>query len=876
MSKRLDLRDAIFAALLFLLHLALAGPLAAAVANTEVENRLKDFFAEVYGGETVEARIRAGKEAEKYLESVKDRFKRHPFMHEFYMGQVKMYQGLAEMTAWEEDPARTASRDKARRLYKEAAGIFERVVQAVVGKMEVLEGGGGKVKRAGKRRASRRRRTARAKRMPPIYDEYQNVLSQINYYMGWTYYRLARTLTNKAEKDSALEASLAYFQLQVGDKITGEFNLVKSPLAADCFVGQGLVFAEQNKPKRVIELFKGLSAKNVAREVWPQILLLRVEAYMTQGQYRKVIADAAKVAVAALHAPQPTVVELQVQLRLLEAYAMGTHREEAQRENWSRQAVPLVLSLIGRGEPWSSEAVKILDGIKGKSVEPVRQVLSLEKLFAAKKYAQVAARAAAALETLNEKTQKELVVRARFLAGASLLASGDTEKGLAHLNRLLEKAPKHELTSRAVDACITAQWRTAEGDPSEKNVAALFAGIERVRKSFPDHEILKRAPWFEGAILYRRNKFDKALEKLAAVGPKDVDYASAKLMMVNASITLARGRKERGEAEKYLDGAGMELKALEKFNAQPGPAAQFLDMDALRRATAAAAVALAEAYLRPPVMNAKKAVASLKDFDKRFPGAKGLKNNIRTIESEALLAAGDTEGAVKSMRALLASGKGTEGMGVVVRLANRMEANISALREAGKEKEAAAKAVSLAKIYESLGDYFAERGKADSVEARTVLLRRARAFELAREYGEADKVYKSVLKELEKLPASDEKRGLELLVTRGLALMDEARGDEAMKKGKPSVALPLYASARERWRLLGGSFKARTDEWFEARYHLTLMHYKIGKEKKDLDGAWRVIRYFELTNPGLGGPEWKGRFLALKKKISEHKTGGTR
>jgi len=843
-----------------------ARPADAALVNTEVENNLNKFFAKVYGGQTVEARMAAGQEAEKYLLSVKDRFKRHPVMHEFYMGQVKMYQGLAAVNVWEEDPAKTAYRDKGRRLYEQSISTFESVVQKVVEKMEVYEGGG---------KVSRRKRTSRAprktkKRMPAIYNEYANVLSQINYYMGWTYYRKARTLTNATQKKNALETSLDYFRLQVGDKITGEFNLVKNPLAADCFVGQGLVLVEQGKQKDVIALFDGLTHKKVSREIWPQILLLKVESFMSQGQYKKVLNEANTVAVNAIKLPQPTVVELQIQLSLLTAYAMGSHREAGKREDYSRKAAQLATSLVSRGEPWRSETIKALGKLEGKASEPIKAVLELESLFGAGKYPLAAQKAEAALKTLNIKTHGELTIRARFIAGASLITTGKTEQGLAHLNWILKNAPKHELASDAAATCISAQWQKVQDDPSDENVKVFFAQLDMLRQSFPNHEIMKRAAWFEGATLINQDKLEEGIKKLSAIKLTDVDYASAKLMIANGAITIARTTKSAVAAQNLLDTAGDNLKALEKFMANPGEAAEFLDMNALRDITAGAIVALAEAYLRPPVLNAAKAVAALSNFEKRFPAVKGLEGTIRTIKSEALLATGKIEDAVKTMRALLSDKKtAAEGMGIVILLANRMEENITSLREAGKEKEAEANAESLAKVYDSLGQHFAETGRADSPDARTVRLRKARAFELARKYDKAQAVYEDTLKALSSIKDEEEKRSLELLVRRGMALMDEARGSEALKKGNSNTAAPLFDKAREHWRYLGGVFKARTNEWFEARYHLTLMHYKIGKIKGDLKGAFKVIRYFELTNPTLGGSDWKPRFLDLKGKITK-------
>jgi len=821
------------------------------LGDVEVEAKLRAFFIRVYSDQELENRLAAANEAETYLASVKSRFGRTAFMYDFYLGQVRMYQGQAQMTVWELEPSKTKARDDAKALYKEAISILERVVQAVVGKMESIEGSG---------RSSRR--------TPAIYSEYEKLLSRIHYHIGWTFYRLSETLT-KAEKESALDSALSYFRLLVGDKIGSDSDL-RNAFVADCFAGMGLVMAAKGMNKEVLDLLDKVTSREADRNVWPQIVLLKVDALMALNRFGDVYTVAERTAFATNLVATPTSIDLQIQLRVLEALVEGTHRMRNLRDSLSRKAAALALGLAGRGEPWRSTALATLERAEGGAITSVKQILELEDKFRDADYAGVSAGAVKLLETLDEKTQPELGVRCRFLAGAAMVGSGEVEKGLPHLTWIIKNAPEHELAASAAATCVTAQWKTVEANPTDDNVKTLFDMIDQVKKLNPNHAILGRTSWFKGAAFARQDKFAEALAQLGAVKRADPDFASATLMTANLSIRAARIEKQQQGALEYLNKAVEALKVLEAFVADPGEAGETIDIADLTRICSTTWVALAEEFLRAPAAKPDAAFAALKDFEKRFPKAGEMRGRILTLEIEALMGTGKTDMAVKAVQKLMSDKESSqEGLGVVIRLANHMEADISKLSDLGQLPEAEKRALALVELYESLEDYYESEGRSGSPEARTVMIRMARALELAREYEDAKDVYQEMLDNLAASEGKAEDQGLRMLITRGLALLDEAVGDEAKRNKDTDKALTSWGVARQQWRVLSKSVAPRSEDWYEARYHLILTHYKIGNEAGELDGARKVMRYFELSNPSLGGGHWAPMFKELRDKMGK-------
>lgn len=67
------------------------------------------------------------------------------------------------------------------------------------------------------------------------------------------------------------------------------------------------------------------------------------------------------------------------------------------------------------------------------------------------------------------------------------------------------------------------------------------------------------------------------------------------------------------------------------------------------------------------------------------------------------------------------------------------------------------------------------------------------------------------------------------------------------------------AAALKQWRLVARGRKPHTEAWYRAKYHVAAAQLQLGEKQQ----AAQLIRYLQVTPPGLGKTSWKGRFEQL-------------
>ena len=67
--------------------------------------------------------------------------------------------------------------------------------------------------------------------------------------------------------------------------------------------------------------------------------------------------------------------------------------------------------------------------------------------------------------------------------------------------------------------------------------------------------------------------------------------------------------------------------------------------------------------------------------------------------------------------------------------------------------------------------------------------------------------------------------------------------------------------ARDRWRIIARRARRRSELWFEAKYSVALVLFKLG----DKQGAAKLILYLEATED-LAASGWHDRFAELKRR----------
>jgi tetratricopeptide (TPR) repeat protein len=68
--------------------------------------------------------------------------------------------------------------------------------------------------------------------------------------------------------------------------------------------------------------------------------------------------------------------------------------------------------------------------------------------------------------------------------------------------------------------------------------------------------------------------------------------------------------------------------------------------------------------------------------------------------------------------------------------------------------------------------------------------------------------------------------------------------------------------ALAQWRRVAARSRPNTETWYEAKYSVALAQFQLGRN----DEAARLIRYLQITPPGLEGSPWNDKFLALLKR----------
>jgi tetratricopeptide (TPR) repeat protein len=71
--------------------------------------------------------------------------------------------------------------------------------------------------------------------------------------------------------------------------------------------------------------------------------------------------------------------------------------------------------------------------------------------------------------------------------------------------------------------------------------------------------------------------------------------------------------------------------------------------------------------------------------------------------------------------------------------------------------------------------------------------------------------------------------------------------------------------ALDQWRLVASRTKPRTSRWYEAKYSVALVQFKLG----DRESAATLLRYLLETPPGLKGTDWEATYSDLLRKCGQ-------
>ena len=76
------------------------------------------------------------------------------------------------------------------------------------------------------------------------------------------------------------------------------------------------------------------------------------------------------------------------------------------------------------------------------------------------------------------------------------------------------------------------------------------------------------------------------------------------------------------------------------------------------------------------------------------------------------------------------------------------------------------------------------------------------------------------------------------------------------------TGLNEHENALAEWRLVARAAEPSSERWWEAKYMIVFMHYRMRNYKE----AAKIIGVTKALHPSLGGPELSKKFLELEKR----------
>ncbi|NOZ21063.1 MAG: tetratricopeptide repeat protein [Planctomycetes bacterium] len=363
---------------------------------------------------------------------------------------------------------------------------------------------------------------------------------------------------------------------------------------------------------------------------------------------------------------------------------------------------------------------------------------------------------------------------------------------------------------------------------------AYVASLKDLLRRFPEHADRNDVRYRLARILEEKKKFAAAAQEYERVDPDSPLRRGAVDRAAGCLERLLRDAWAKGEAPEQEKDLLAKVVALLKEAGRPLGEGERQDKEG-REANAIAAnacVRLARLYLNDKIKQPGKAVSLLTDFGRKHPNEPGALEDALFMEAWALGSLGKLDaGLAKLQKARAAFPKSTKAGPAAITLALGFEMRARSAKtpkKGGSARETAAELFTLA--LQSPGT-----GEQESVQ---MWLHLAEIYVEAKEWKQAKQAYST----LERLfPKA-------VNVHEGLARCDTGLGE--------------FKEALVEWRFLERAAKPGSEKWWEAKYMIVFMHYKLRDYKK----VQKIISVTKVLRPSLGGPKYREKFLDMEKR----------
>ena len=766
---------------------------------------------------------------------------------DFLEADIVRGRGEAALDEWRRAPkkAKPPLRREARRYLEQATRDYDRVRKTCEKSLQDIED------------AFKGRDVSRDRK----WQEASKHVSRARYQLAWQHYRVG----DLADKETEADKRQGHFNkaLEGFSYFTSFTDMIKHHVVFDCFLGHSLCLHELERYDELIESLEGdfkieQQMRDAGRDRARQDALRRMMYLLVKGyDWRsrgKASVELEAIASQYLGALRPShdedVLDLEVAViraRNLAALLKAGGPSLRRMAGAYRRALDQMVSLVElHGDPWLSDLDKALGRPPTKT--PSREFGKAREYFNAKNYPKAIEVVDKALKAAHAgRRPAKALVNLYYVKAAALwnvhrwreahLAAAD----FVRLYPNDRRAP--EMCRRAVQAGLKAM---KQEPPLAWDQFDRF--LRAAKRAFPDEPELEKAPWFNIQFLIQENRHAEAERKLRRILPGKPLYRHAQYGL--ALVAHRRAEADGGPHGKNTASVGRNLEqgmdAIRRFAA--APIRHFReDEPRLSEAAVHVAHAIARSFLALPRPRWDKARRLLDRLDASDTLGHIEAGQRRALRLEVKMLAGGLDQAWElidsSMKRLRVEPHVAQA---IARIADRLDRDWSQRATAQTPTQLEQRGRRLVRIYEFLLREMRRRSDDAAGDQELNLRRRlGRTHLRLRDYREAIRHSKWVES---KWPAHQAKPA-DVLRTLAVAYEETER----------------YESAIQRWRTLARGLKAKTEGWYEARYHWILCCHKAQKRTT----ARKLLGYFELRYPTIGSAAWKEKFEELGRELGK-------
>jgi len=649
---------------------------------------------------------------------------------------------------------------------------------------------------------------------------------EAEFHLAWALYGLGQVAAGDGtEKQTLLtEAEKRFFSIAQSCPGTTAANESHLGVALCRYARRDLSTAE----KVLRYLLRQVRSQELRKRVYYQLAVVCNE----MGKHTEAV-EAAGAALRMLPGAHPEV-ENACRLVLAKAlYGVAGTTGGAGAEKHRKQAQSILKSLDSQGGRWAAAAREVLISQATSDGGRYKELAEAKARMANNDYGGAVKSLQGFLAEGGREMAPALRAELLFKLGLCWSQLGDYGEAAKAFEGASQAGGNPALASRAAHYAMVAFGNHFNKTKAKGDEQAYVASLKNILERFPDHPERDDVRYRLARILEEQGKLAAAaaaFEQLAADSPlrrRAADRAAACIGKI-----LRGAWAKNGSAENEADLIAKARALLTEVAAPlPESARKERGGKEANAIAAGACVRLARLLLNDRVNQTEAAIKLLQDFAEKYPGQKQALGDALFVEAWALGKAGLLDKGLSKLRqareGFPASDRaGPAAITLALALEKRAQSQSGAAAAAGRKQAAELFKLALASP---------ACGEEDSIQ---MWLHLAELYVEMGDWKQAKAAYLGLHK---RYPEA-------LNVREGLA--------------RCYTGLSDFKNALAEWRLIEQTVEPGSERWWEAKYMIVNMHYRMRNYKE----ARKVIRVTKALRPSLGGPEMSKRFLEIEKR----------